>query len=198
MTGYLYILSNAAYPALLKVGQTTDSPEKRIRQLSSTGVPFPFVLEACFRVKNPKQSESTMHEALALYRSSKDREFFNIDLQSALNIIFPLIIIASVQSSQSLPEKVGHEIKIPMDELLILQKIVSGGISHGVGLWRLIDQFNSNSLEVELLLARLERKKFIKCDRRNSTHGPSWVPTTKGINFLNDNNLVEEWMHTSW
>lgn len=198
MSGYLYILSNAAHPALLKVGQTSDSPEKRIRQLSSTGVPFPFLLEACFRVQNPKQIESLVHEALAQHRSSREREFFKIDLQSALIIVFPLIIGSNLISSESLSEKTEKAPPIPTDEVELLQKIVSGGISHGVALWRLRSHYGGNSLEVEFVLARLERKKFIKCDRRNSSHGPCWLPTTKGINFLHDNNLVEEWMHGPW
>lgn len=198
MSGYLYILSNAAHPALLKIGQTANSPEKRIRQLSSTGVPFPFVLEACFRVKSPKQIESASHEALDAYRLSRQREFFNIDLHSALNIIFPLITANYLEISKSLPEKIESELLIPTDELVILQKIVSCGTSQGAAQWRLTDQFNRNGLEVELLLTRLERKKFIKCDRRNPAHGPFWLPTTRGINFLNDNNLIEDWMHGFW
>lgn len=198
MTGYLYILSNAAHPGLLKIGQTSDSPEKRMRQLNSTGVPFPFVLEACFRVKNPKQAESSTHEALAEHRSSKEREFFNIDLQSALEVIFPLILPLSLDSNQSLSDNAEQKLQIPVDELVILQKIVSCGLSQGAAQWRLTDQFNENGLEAELLLARLERKKFIKCDRRNTNHGPFWLPTTRGINFLNDNNLIEEWMHRYW
>ena len=197
MAGYLYILSNQAYPSLLKIGQTSESPEKRIRQLSSTGVPFPFLLEACFRVHDPKMVEASTHTALETYRSAQNREFFEVDLQSALQSILP-IVTACYESPKPLCSTDRTEPPIPSDELEILQKIVSGGTAYGIAQWRLTESINAKSLEAELVLARLERKKFIKCDRRISSSGPVWLPTTKGINFLHDHNLVEDWMHRGW
>lgn len=46
MTGYVYILSNAAMPGLLKIGKTTRTPDERARELArGTGVPGPYTVE---------------------------------------------------------------------------------------------------------------------------------------------------------
>jgi hypothetical protein len=198
MSGYLYFLSNAAFPTLLKVGQTSDTLEQRIRQLNSTGVPFPFLLEACFRVENPKQAELTAHEALDRYRSSKNREFFKIDLQPALKIVFPKIVDTNLSEASSIRDNKQFEPPISKSELEILQWIVSAGSSRGLAQWTLYDKISSTELEIDVVLSKLEHKKFVKCNRTSSDYGPNWLPTTKGIKFLSDNNLIEEWMHRRW
>ena len=48
--GYIYFASNPAMPGFLKIGRTDGAPTKRLGELRSTGVPTPFVLDACFRV----------------------------------------------------------------------------------------------------------------------------------------------------
>ena len=196
MSGYLYILSNPAFPALLKVGQTSDSPEQRIRQLNSTGVPFPFLLEACFRVENPKQAESVAHKALEKYRSAQNREFFEIDSLSALQLVFETIAGPNFFEPDQAQRKPAKS-PIPKAELEILQRVVSAGSTHGIAQWKLCERTPATELEVEVLLSNLEHKKFIKCNRRNTSYGPAWLPTTKGIKFLSDNNLIEDWMRRS-
>lgn len=193
MSGYLYILSNLAFPSLLKIGQTSERPELRIRQLNSTVVPFPFLLEACFRVANPKNVEMTVHEALEQYRAAQNREFFEINMESALNIIFPLIVTRNILNAKSIPEKSLNE-AAPEKEIKILQRIVSGGNTHGIDQFRLYEGNTSAQLDVEIILSNLEHKKFVKCNKNISNYGPTWLPTTKGIKFLSDNNLIEEWM----
>jgi uncharacterized protein len=86
--GYLYILINSAFPNLLKIGQTTRTPQERADELSSsTGVPYPFVVAHYEKVSNPVNIEKEVHIALEKYRSSKSREFFEIDIMEAKNII---------------------------------------------------------------------------------------------------------------
>ena len=45
MIGFIYIMSNPAYPGNLKIGQTSKDPEERRKDLGSTGVLEDFVLE---------------------------------------------------------------------------------------------------------------------------------------------------------
>jgi T5orf172 domain len=82
--GYVYVLSNPAMPNLLKIGCTTGSLERRINQLTSaTGVPEPFILEACFLSESPRQDEKHIHHALKGYRQV-GREFFRTTLDEIL------------------------------------------------------------------------------------------------------------------
>ena len=37
--GYVYILTNPSMPGLVKVGKTTNTPNQRMSELHSTGVP---------------------------------------------------------------------------------------------------------------------------------------------------------------
>jgi hypothetical protein len=41
----------------------------------------------------------------------------------------------------------------------------------------------------------LERKKFVGCDPRGQQSRSHLATDEKGIDFLHDNGLVEDWMH---
>ena len=46
MKGFVYVLSNASMPGLIKVGMTTKVPDGRAKELSSdTSTPTPFIVE---------------------------------------------------------------------------------------------------------------------------------------------------------
>ena len=46
MAGFIYIMSNSAFPNLLKIGKSTKDPTKdRVSELNQTGVPEPFKVE---------------------------------------------------------------------------------------------------------------------------------------------------------
>ncbi|WP_052752517.1 GIY-YIG nuclease family protein [Tatumella morbirosei] len=82
LAGWVYILSNEYMPGIYKVGMTTTSPQARARELSSsTGVPYPFKVEAAYHCADPAYSESEIHESLSEYRINNSREFFKLDLQ---------------------------------------------------------------------------------------------------------------------
>jgi hypothetical protein len=86
MTGYVYILSNASMPGLIKIGCTSRSPEERRRELSRpTGVPLDFDIEYEIYSVNVKEVESEIHKALANYKLGK--EFFSLDVSSAIDIL---------------------------------------------------------------------------------------------------------------
>jgi T5orf172 domain len=104
---YLYILSNPSMPGLIKIGKTTTSPNQRMSELHSTGVPTPFVLELSVEVHDCHASERATHSALAKYRVANNREFFRTSVKAALEAMLPVIgeyKIHEVQSSHGVKE----------------------------------------------------------------------------------------------
>ncbi|MDD9810554.1 MAG: GIY-YIG nuclease family protein [Gammaproteobacteria bacterium] len=112
MKEYIYIASNRSIPGMIKVGSTTVSPQKRISELQSTGVPTPFVLEISIAVPSALESESAAHNALARYRVADNREFFNVSVPMAIKKILPAIGDYKVQFAKSSygMEKIQSEI----------------------------------------------------------------------------------------
>lgn len=85
---WIYILSNPTIPYTLKIGYTNLSPELRAKQISSsTGVVVPFKVEWAFKCFDGSLMENEVHIALKEYRISNQREFFQVDLEEAKNII---------------------------------------------------------------------------------------------------------------
>lgn len=82
--GFLYILNNAAFPGLLKIGGTARTPEERVRELCTTGVPSRFALIHSERVTDWRAAEKAVHQALASHRYAADREFFLIGARDAI------------------------------------------------------------------------------------------------------------------
>lgn len=112
MQQYLYILSNPSMHGLIKIGKTTTSPNQRMSELHSTGVPTPFVLELSVEVDDCHASERAAHSALAKYRVAENREFFRASVAKALQTILPVIgnyKIHEVQSSHGI-ESIEREL----------------------------------------------------------------------------------------
>lgn len=81
MPDYVYVLTNAAMPGIVKVGKTSNIPQ-RIRTLSShSGVPVPFDLELAIEVKDAARLEGALHGTLQGSRVNPKREFFEIDVE---------------------------------------------------------------------------------------------------------------------
>ena len=91
INGYVYILSNPAMPGLLKIGYTERDVQERVKELSNTGIPSPFEIEAVFESSKPYQDEQKIHNYFSKFKDSNNREFFNIDLKEALNTIVKLL-----------------------------------------------------------------------------------------------------------
>ena len=91
--GYVYCMTNASMPGIVKIGMTLDAPEDRAKELSSsTGVPTPFRVEISKRVANPYDKEQAMHELLSTlgFRINERREFFNCSMK-IVEALFALI-----------------------------------------------------------------------------------------------------------
>ncbi|MGE9292583.1 MAG: SUMF1/EgtB/PvdO family nonheme iron enzyme, partial [Puniceicoccales bacterium] len=87
LIGHIYILSNPAMTGLLKIGVTERTVQERVTELNSTGVPLPFEIEAVFDSANPLEDELKVHQTLKSCRLNNNREFFSLDLKSAVHRI---------------------------------------------------------------------------------------------------------------
>lgn len=88
--GIVYVLTNPAMPDLVKIGMTTRNEiDSRMRELYSTGVPFPFECEyACkVLVYDCVKIEKALHIAFHPYRVNASREFFKILPEQAIAIL---------------------------------------------------------------------------------------------------------------
>ena len=98
--GYIYILVNPSMGNLVKIGKTARSPRDRIAELSSaTGVPTPFSLAFDAYVEDCSRAETYVHARLEKdgYRVAANREFFNVDLSTAINVVLEAQKIVSVR-----------------------------------------------------------------------------------------------------
>lgn len=85
--GFVYILRNEAFSDLLKIGFSTKVPEGRAKELSNTGVPSPYLVSYYCLTDRAKFVESKVHKSLATVRHAANREFFKIDLETAVSCI---------------------------------------------------------------------------------------------------------------
>lgn len=85
--GFVYILRNEAMPGLLKIGYSVKVPTERKEELFTTGVPEPFNIAYYCLVENVKQIEAAAHRTLSEYRYREGREFFQVELNTAIHAI---------------------------------------------------------------------------------------------------------------
>jgi hypothetical protein len=79
--GYVYCLSNASMPGIVKIGATTRDPSERLREANAAGTwrpPHPYELEGAVRVVDAFAVESAIHARLAPHRVNPRREFFRV------------------------------------------------------------------------------------------------------------------------
>lgn len=81
--GIVYILGTNTFTRngqeYIKIGFTTQTVDKRISQLYTTGVPFEFRVIKQYQVINYAYLEKALHALLDGYRPNKAREFFTVD-----------------------------------------------------------------------------------------------------------------------
>lgn len=84
-SGYVYIMSNPCIK-YLKIGHSKHDPHSRLAKLSNgTWLPDPFEIEYSARVNGCREVEREVHRYLKPYHYKK--EFFDVTIQSAINII---------------------------------------------------------------------------------------------------------------
>lgn len=68
-------------PGIVKIGEIHTegrSPDDRIRELYTTGVPLPFTIEFAKKVANPAEAEARIHAFISDKRVNPRREFFKV------------------------------------------------------------------------------------------------------------------------
>lgn len=92
-SGFVYVMINASYTGLVKIGKTTKDPDERAKELSSaTGVATPFIVVYKRQFNNCHVAEKVIHNILEEqgYRVNSSREFFSIDITEAINLIMTI------------------------------------------------------------------------------------------------------------
>ena len=87
--GFVYVMINASYTGLVKIGKTTKDPDERAKELSSaTGVATPFIVVYKRQFNNCHVAEKVVHNILEEqgYRVNYSREFFSISISDAIDI----------------------------------------------------------------------------------------------------------------
>ena len=88
MAGFVYVMSNPAFPNLLKIGKSDRDPTVYIKkELETDGVPEPFSVEYYAFVIDPHQIEKQVHSYLKKQKKNKNRNFFQCSVFEAINII---------------------------------------------------------------------------------------------------------------
>jgi len=112
LAGWLYCLSNVAFIlSLFKIGETSGTPEKRAKELYTTGVPSPYKVEFAKYVPDRKKAERYIHKILSKLdkRYNPKREFFQVPLE-VIKDLFEMIPGKWWSPSQTLPQ-IENELK---------------------------------------------------------------------------------------
>lgn len=88
--GYVYILTNPSFREdWVKIGISSRSVDVRSKELYNTAVPLPFEIYATLKTTKYQEAEKLIHryiERFSNLRINKDREFFNVKPEEALEI----------------------------------------------------------------------------------------------------------------
>lgn len=81
--GYIYCMSNASMPGIMKVGMTMRTPDERLKEANKHDTfkpPTPYHIDFAKYVTNPPFKEKVLHDLLARYteRINPQREFFHV------------------------------------------------------------------------------------------------------------------------
>jgi len=113
--GYIYVLINPSMEGLVKIGKTVRDPEGRVRELSgATGVPTPFYLVYKAYFDDCTWAEEFVHARLEQknYRVSPNREFFNVPVQEAIDIIIEAKQAIKSDATKSSPNNLNGQTQL--------------------------------------------------------------------------------------
>ena len=88
MAGFVFVISNPAFPNLLKIGKSDRDPCVYIkRELETDGVPEPFLVEYYAFVVDHHEIEKQVHDYLKNIKKNSNKGFFNCTVLEAINTI---------------------------------------------------------------------------------------------------------------
>lgn len=86
--GWLYVISSPSLPGIVKIGCTRQlNPVMRVKQLSSSSLPYAFRTHGFVFSDDCFALESAMHHYFDDRRVAPDREFFNITPKEAIDVL---------------------------------------------------------------------------------------------------------------
>lgn len=86
--GWLYVISSPSLPGMVKIGCTKRlNPTIRVRELSSSSLPYSFKTHCFVFNDNCFELETQMHHYFDDKRVAPDREFFYITPQQAIDVL---------------------------------------------------------------------------------------------------------------
>lgn len=87
--GWVYIIHSPSLPGMVKIGvsRRLNGPYERISELSSSSLPFPFILDGFCFSDDSFAVESAMYSYFDKQRVSVNREFFYITANEAINTL---------------------------------------------------------------------------------------------------------------
>ena len=95
--GFVYILTNPSFKEdWVKIGKSSVSVEKRVKQLDGTSVPLPFEIFATMKTVKYNEAEKLIHRYIERFtnlRIRDNREFFNVKPEDALAIFRDVAMI---------------------------------------------------------------------------------------------------------
>lgn len=86
-SGFVYLARHPEHPTWIKIGFTRRSPYHRLQQLSGTSVRSSFEFIKGVFVWNAILSEKTLHQWLEQQNISKQKEFFEVDISKAQELL---------------------------------------------------------------------------------------------------------------
>jgi len=86
-SGFVYIISNPAWPGWIKVGSAIDY-EARLRMFQTSSPLRDYRLEYVLFFKDRLQAERQIHGLLASCRSSVDGEWFSVDWMACVDLMY--------------------------------------------------------------------------------------------------------------
>lgn len=111
--GFLYCFYTDCMPGIYKIGLTTRSLEKRLKE-ANTGTyvpPIPYRIVFAKKVNNVKEKEGKIHQLLTRYskRVNKKKEFFRIT-EDEVYLIFSLLDGQWVRGERKIKKKVSKSV----------------------------------------------------------------------------------------
>ncbi|RJG11106.1 GIY-YIG nuclease family protein [Pseudomonas cavernicola] len=85
LRGWIYVITNPAMPALVKIGYSTKDPSFRAKELNNTGSPHPYSVAYDALLPSPRDMEQRVHKLLIDKREGK--EWFRITVAEAISTI---------------------------------------------------------------------------------------------------------------
>ena len=89
--GYVYVLTNEGMPDLIKIGFSLKDPALRAKELSTTGVPHPYVVVYDILVHDPIEVEQAVHRAFREEGRHAVKEFFRASVSDVITKINQVI-----------------------------------------------------------------------------------------------------------